>query len=176
VSLNLKQKQTIVADVAKVAQQAQAAITTEYSGLTVAEMTELRKAARETGVYVRVVRNTLARRALENTHFACMREGLVGPLVLMFSPEDPGAAARVVETFTKSTNKLVVKGVAIGGKLLDPSSIKSLANLPTRDQAIGLLMAVMKAPISRLVRTLAEPPAKLARTLAAIRDQKQAAA
>lgn len=174
-SLNIGQKRAIVAELSEVAGGSHSAIAAEYSGLTVAEMTELRNAARKAGVYLRVVRNTLARRALEDTEFACMREGLVGPLILAFSREDPAAAARVVDGFSKSNNKLVVKLVSLGGKLLDLSAVKSLANLPTRDQAISMLMAMMKAPISQLARTMAEPHARLVRTLAAIRDQKQAA-
>jgi large subunit ribosomal protein L10 len=175
VSLNLEQKKQIVEEVAKVAQSAHSAIAAEYTGLSVADMTALRNDARKNGVYLRVVRNTLARRALEGTSFDCMSEGLVGPLVLAFSQEDPGAAARVVDGFAKTHDKLVVKLVSIGGKLLEPSAIKSLVNLPTREQALSLLMAVMKAPIGQLARTLAEPHAKLVRTIAAIGDQKQAA-
>jgi len=174
VGLNLKQKKAIVEEVSEAARSAHSAIAAEYAGLSVAQMTALRQAARKSGVYLRVVRNTLARRALERTEFACMREGLTGPLVLAFSQEDPGAAARVVDEFAKSNDKLVVKLVSIGGKLLEPSAVKALVNLPTRDQALSLLMAVMKAPIGRLARTLAEPHAKLVRTIAAVRDQKQA--
>ncbi len=174
-SLNLEQKRAIVAELSEVARGSHSAVAAEYCGLTVAEMTQLRNAARKAGVYLRVVRNTLAHRALENTEFACMRDGLVGPLILAFSREDPGAAARVVDEFAKSNTKLVVKLVSLGGKLLDVSAVKSLASLPTRDQAIARLMVVMKAPFSQLVRTLAEPYARLVRTLAAIRDHKQAA-
>jgi large subunit ribosomal protein L10 len=174
VSLNLKQKKAIVEKVAEAARGAHSAIAAEYAGLSVAQMTALRKTARKSGVYLRVVRNTLARRALEGTEFACMREGLTGPLVLAFSQEDPGAAARVVDEFAKSNDKLVVKLVSIGGKLLDPGAVKALVNLPTRDQALSLLMAVMKAPLGRLARMLAEPHAKLVRTITAVCDQKQA--
>jgi large subunit ribosomal protein L10 len=124
---------------------------------------------------VRVVKNSLAKRAIEGTEFECMSEVLVGPLVLAFSQEDPGAAARVIQDFAKQNDKLVVKVVSIGGKLLAPGDIKRLADMPTKEQAISMLMAVMKAPIEKLARTLAEPHAKLVRTVAAIRDQKQAA-
>lgn len=174
-ALRLADKQTVVEEVAAVAAQAHSAIAAEYRGLTVTEMTDLRKVARESGVYLRVVKNTLARRAVDGTEFACMQKGLVGPLILAFSMEDPGAAARVIRDFTKTNTKLDTKLVAIGGKLYDASELKRLSDLPTRDQALSLLMAVMKAPIEKFVRTLAEPHAKLVRTVAAVRDQKQAA-
>lgn len=175
-SLNIEQKRAIVAEVSEIARGAHSAVAAEYLGLSVAQMTDLRSAARKAGVDLRVVRNTLARRALEDTGFACMRDGLAGPLVLAFSREDPGAAARVIDDFARTHDRLVVRLVSVGGKLLEPSAIKSLANMPTRDQALSLLMAVVKAPISQLVRTLAEPHARLVRTIAAVRDQKQQAA
>jgi len=174
-SLNLEQKKAVVAEVSEVAANAHSAIAAEYIGLTVEEMTELRVQARNAGVYLRVVRNTLARRALADTDFSCMAEDFTGPLILAFSQEDPGSAARVIDGFSKDHQQLVVKLVALGGKLLNPGDIKSLASLPTRDEALSLLMAVMKAPVSKLARTLPEPHAKLVRTIAAIRDQKQAA-
>ena len=174
-SLSRQQKRAVVADVAALASQAHSAIAAEYIGLTVAEMTEFRKAAREGGVCLRVVKNTLARRALENTDFECMCEGLAGPLILAFSEQDPAAAARVVSDFGKRNAKLAVKLIAMGGKLLDPSEVARLAKLPTREQALAILMGVIRAPIEKLARTLAEPHGKLVRTVAAIRDQKQAA-
>lgn len=174
-ALDLERKKVIVGEVATAAQEAQSAIACEYAGLSVVKMTALRAAARKQDVYLRVVRNTLARRALEGTRFECMSERLVGPLVLAFSKDDAGAAARVIDEYARTNEKLVVKLVSFGGKLLEPDALKSLANLPTRDQALALLMGVMKAPISKLVRTLAEPYAGLARVLAAVRDQKQAA-
>ncbi|MGH8533703.1 MAG: 50S ribosomal protein L10 [Gammaproteobacteria bacterium] len=173
--LNLEAKQAIVAEVAEVARSAHCAVAAEYAGLSVGQMTDLRNAARKASVYLRVVRNTLARRALSDTQFSCMREGLAGPLVLAFAGEDPGAAARVIDEFAKRNDKLVVRLVALGGKLLDPSAIKAVASLPTRAEAISRLMAVMQAPIAKLVRTLAEPHTRLVRVLAAVRDQKQAA-
>lgn len=172
-SLDLDRKKAIVAEVAEVAHSAHSAVAAQYAGLTVEQMTRLRSNAREQGVYLRVVRNTLARRALEGSDFACMREGLIGPLILAFSREDPGAAARVIDEFSKANDKLVVRLVSVGGKLLEPAAIKSLANLPTREQILARLMAVMQAPLARLVGTLAEPYARLTRLLAAIRDQKQ---
>jgi large subunit ribosomal protein L10 len=173
VALNLEQKKALVTDLSEIARRAHSAIGADYTGLTVADMTELRRNARNAGVYLRVVRNNLARRALQETDFACMCDGLVGPVLLAFSEEDPGAAARVMTNFAKSNDKLVVKLVSMGGKLLEPGAIASLAKLPTREQALGSLMAVMKAPISRLICTLAEPHAKLVRTMGAVRDQKK---
>jgi len=175
VPLNLEQKKAVVAEVAEVASGAISAIAAEYRGLTVGEMTELRAKARESGVYLRVVRNSLARRAIEGTDFECMQEGLTGPLIIAFSQEDPGSAARVIEDFAKEHKHLVVKLVSIGGKLLQPSDIGALAKMPTYDQSISMLMAVMKAPTEKLARTLKEVPGKLVRTVAAIRDEKQAA-
>jgi large subunit ribosomal protein L10 len=173
VVLRIEDKKAIVAEVSDVATKALSAVAAEYRGLTVGEMTELRKNARKAGVYMRVVRNTLARRAVAETDFACMQEILVGPLLLAFSQEDPGAAARVIRDFAKVHDKLVVKGLAVSGKLLPAEQLSALANLPTREQALSMLLAVMKAPITKFVRTLAEPHAKLVRTIAAIRDQKQ---
>ena len=174
-ALNLEQKKAIVAEVADVASGALSAVAAEYRGLTVGEMTELRAQARNNGVYVRVVKNSLARRAMEGTDFACMAEGMTGPLVMAFSQEDPGAAARVIKDFAKENDKLVVKLVAIGGKLLAPSEIETLAKMPTYEQAISMLMGTMKAPIQKFVTTLNEVPGKLVRTVAAIRDAKEAA-
>jgi len=174
-ALRLEQKKAVVAEVAEVAASAYSAVAAEYSGLNADEMNELRVEARKAGVYLRVVKNSLARRALADTEFACMQEGLIGPLVLAFSQEDPGGAARVVKDFVKSHKKLEVKLIAIGGRLLGPDDLDTLALLPTYDQAISLLMAVMKAPVEKLVRTMNEVPGKLVRTVAAIRDQKQAA-
>ena len=174
-ALRLDDKKAVVAEVAAIAAQAHSAVAAEYRGLTVSELTELRKTARESGVYLRVIKNTLARKAVEGTDFACMQDGLVGPLILAFSLEDPGAAARVVSAFAKDHNKLVTKLVAVGGKQYGASELERLSKLPTRDQAIAILMGTMKAPVEKFVRTLAEPHAKFVRTVAAIRDQKQAA-
>lgn len=175
-ALNLEQKKSIVAEVADVAAAALSAVAAENRGLTVAQLTDLRTKGRQSGVYLRVVKNTLARRAIQGTSFECMGDRLVGPLLLAFSQEDPGSAARLLKDFVKTHEKLVVKVVSIGGQVLPPSDLDRLARLPTREQALAQLMAVIKAPIQKLVRTLAEPHAKLARTLAAVRDQKQAAA
>lgn len=174
-ALRLDDKVAVVAEVAAVASKAHSAVAAEYRGLTVAQLTNLRKTARESGVYLRVVKNTLARKAVEGTEFACMQDGLVGPLILAFSLEDPGAAARVVSDFAKQNDKLVVRLVAVGGKQYGPSELERLSKLPTKDQALAMLMGVMKAPVEKFVRTLAEPHAKLVCTVAAIRDQKEAA-
>ena len=173
--LNLEQKKAVVAEVNEAASSALSAIAAEYRGLSVHDMTKLRAEARDNGVYLRVVKNTLARRALEGTEYDCMREGLVGPLVLAFSQDDPGAAARLISDFAKENEQLVVKLVSAGGQLYEPTELKRLANLPTKEQAIAMLMGVMRAPVEKFVRTLAEPHAKLVRTVAAVRDQKQAA-
>ena len=174
-ALNFAQKEAIVAEVAEVAKSAYSAIGAEYRGLTVEQMTGLRVEARKAGVYVRIVKNTLAKRALEGTEFACMQEGLKGPLVLAFSQADPGSAARVAKAFAKEHDKFQVKLIAIGGKLLEPSELETLASMPTYEEAISLLMAVMKAPVQKLAATMNEVPGKLVRTLAAVRDAKQAA-
>ena len=174
-ALNLEQKKAIVSEVAEVADKAFSAIAAEYRGLSVDEMTELRVQARNAGVYLRVVKNSLARRAFEGTEFECMSEGLAGPLMLAFSQEDPGSAARVINDFAKDHEKLEVKLVSIGGKLLEPGEIKTLAKMPTYDQAISMLMAVMKAPVEKLARTMNEVPGKLVRTVVAVKDAKQAA-
>ncbi len=175
-TLKLEDKKAIVAEVAKVAMQATSVVAAEYSGLTVSQLTTLRKTAREKGVYMRVVRNTLASRAFEGTSFACMQSALVGPLLLAFSHEEPGAAARLIRDFAKTCEKLRVKALSIDGKLLPATSLGALASLPTRDEAISQLMSVMQGPITKFVRTLVEPHSKLVRTIAAIRDKKQASA
>lgn len=174
-ALTIEQKKAVVSEVSEIAVGAHSAIAAEYIGLSVGQLTELRSKARESGVYMRVVKNSLAKKAVEGTDFACMSDALVGPLILAFSQEDPGAAARVVADFAKDNDRLVVKIVSIGGKLLAPEEIKRLAEMPTKDQAISMLMSVIQGPITKLVRTLAEPHGKLVRTIAAVREQKQSA-
>jgi large subunit ribosomal protein L10 len=174
VALSLEGKKAVVAEVAEVARSAHSAIAAEYRGLTVGDMTALRVKARASGVYVRVVRNTLARRALQDTDFECMNERLVGPLVLAFSKEEPGAAARLMRDFSKGNDKLVVKLVSFGGHLYEASDIDVLATLPTREEALAQLLGVLMAPASKLARTLNEAPSMLVRVLDAHR-QKQAA-
>lgn len=174
-TLRLEDKKAIVADVADIANKALSVVVADYRGLSVAEMTELRAKARNSGVYLRVVRNTLARRAIQDTDFACLDESLVGPLCLAFSMEEPGAAARLIRDFTKGNDKLEVKVLALSGQLMAADKLKALADLPSKDEAIAMLLSVMLAPVTKFVRTVAEPYAKLTRTFAAVRDNKQAA-
>ena len=175
-ALNLEDKKAMVAEVSAVAHGALSAVAAEYRGLTVSQLTEFRSKARAAGVYVRVVKNSLARRAVSGTIFECMAPVFKGPLVLAFSKDDPGAAARVVKAFAKDNDKLVTTALSLSGKLLGPKDLDRVASLPTREQALSMLLGVMRAPIQKLVGTLAATPSKLVRTLAAVRDQKQAAA
>jgi large subunit ribosomal protein L10 len=175
-ALKLEDKKAIVAEVAEVANRALSAVVADYRGLTVADLTRLRSEARKANVYVRVVRNTLARRAVAGTEFECMTSALSGPMILAFSQEDPGSAARLFRDFLKGNDKMQVKALAIGGQALDGKQLEAVAKLPTRDEALASLMAMMQAPITQFVRTLAEPHGKLVRTIAAYRDQKQSAA
>ncbi len=163
-ALNLDSKKVVVDEVAQYAAKALSVVAAEYRGLTVAELTELRVKARETGVYIRVVKNSLVKRAVEGTEFECIQDGLKGPLIFAFSMEAPGSAARLINDFAKSNDKLIARIVAFDGKSHDISELSRLASMPTRDEGISLIMAVMKAPVG-----------KLARTLAAVRDQKQEA-
>jgi len=176
VALNLESKKAIVAEVSTIAASALSAVAAEYRGITVVDMTELRAKAREQGVYLKIAKNSLVKRAVEGTEFECMQDELKGPLIMAFSQEDPGGAARVIEEFAKDNDKIVAKVIAIGGEVLPIEQLAALAKLPTRDQAIALLMAVMKAPTEKFVRTLNEVPGKMVRTVAAVRDQKQASA
>ena len=173
-SLSFEQKQAVVAEVRELAASAYSALAAEYSGITVEEMTALRVQARADGVVLRVVKNSLAKRAFEGTDFACMNDGLSGPLVLAFSLRDPGAAARVLDGYARQNEKLLIKLVAIDGRIYGADEVKRLAGLPTKERAIGMLMSVIQAPTAKLARTLNEVPAKLARVLLAIRAQKQA--
>ena len=174
-ALSLEGKKAVVAEVAEVARSAHSVIAAEYRGLTVAEMTSLRVKAREAAVKVRVVRNTLARRALQGTEFECMTDRLIGPLVLAFSEKEPASAARVMRDFAKENNKLDIKLAAFAGQLIEANQLDVLANLPTRDEALSQFLSLLLAPASKLVRTLAEPQARVVRTLAAVREQREAA-
>ncbi|MDR1057157.1 MAG: 50S ribosomal protein L10 [Coxiellaceae bacterium] len=174
VVLKLEDKKAIVNEVASVAMQAVSAGVVDYRGLTVAEMTDLRAKARKSGVYLRVIRNTLAKRAVENSSFFCMQEAFKGSVFLAFSLEDPGAVARLLKNAIRDCGKLTVCALAIGGKLLQAKDLDAIAKLPTRNEALATLMLVVKAPITQLVRTMAEPYAMLTRTIAAIRDKKAA--
>ena len=173
-ALNLEQKKSIVTEITEVAETAFAVIAADYNGLSSTQMTELRAKARDGSVYLRVVKNSLARRAFEGSDFECMNDELVGPLVLAFSMEDPGSAARVLKEFAKDNAKLEIKLIALSGQLLPASDLERLASMPTKDQAISMLMSVMKAPVEKLAKTLKEVPGKLVRTVDAIREQKAA--
>jgi large subunit ribosomal protein L10 len=171
--MKLENKKTVVEEVAVIAAAAKSAVAAHYRGLTVGEITELRVKARQADVYMRIVRNTLARRAVKETPFACLQEVLVGPMLLLFSQQDPGAAARLVRDYARDHEKLEVRALAIGGRLLEAKQLAEVADLPTLEQALGMLAGVMIAPVTKLVRTLAEPYAMLTRTVAAVRDKKQ---
>ncbi len=175
-ALRLDDKKALVAEVAGVAATAQSVVAAEYRGLTVTQMTKLRSTARSSGVYLRVVKNTLARKAIAGTQFECVGKSLKGPLILAFSKDDPGAAARLVKTFAKDNDKLVPTVVSLGGVALSGKDLDKVASLPTLDTARAMLLGVLQAPASQLVRTLAEPPAKFARVLAAQKDKLGASA
>jgi large subunit ribosomal protein L10 len=174
-ALRLDDKKAMVAEVAAVAANAQSVVAAEYRGLTVTQMTDLRAKARKSGVYLRVVKNTLARKAIAGTPFECVGKSLKGPLILAFSQDDPGAAARLVKTFAKDHDKLKPTVLSLGGAALTAKDLDKVASLPTRMQALSQLVGVIQAPISKFVRTLAEPHAKLVRTIAAVKDKKGAA-
>jgi len=176
VAIGLEDKKQIVSEVNQAASSALSAVLADYRGVDVDELTALRKTARENKVYLRVVRNTLLKRALEDTEFECIQEVLVGPTLLALSQEDPGAAARVLKDFAKENDDFEIKALSVGGKLLQASQIDVLAKLPTLDQARSMLMSVMLAPVTKLARTMNEVPSKVTRAVAAVRDQKQEAA
>ena len=173
-ALTLQQKKELVAELAEVAGQAHSLVAAEYAGLTVAQMTDLRRKARDGGVFLKVSKNTLVRRAVENTDFACVADALTGPMIYAFSTQDPGAAGRLIKGFSKTHDKLKARLVSMSGRMYPASHVDVLASLPTRAQALGMLLYVMKAPIERLARTLAEPATMVTRAVAAIRDQKAA--
>ena len=175
-AIRLEDKQQIVSEVNQAASSALSAVLADYRGVTVEDMTVLRKNARANKVYLRVVRNTLLKRAVADTEFECIQEVLVGPTILAFSQEDPGAAARVLKDFAKENDDFEIKALSVGGQLMDASQIDVLAKLPTMDQARSMLMSVMLAPVTKLARTMNEVPSKLTRAVAAVRDQKQDAA
>src|SRR3970040_2312561 len=145
-ALNLSQKQEVVAELADVASKAHSLVAAEYAGITVAQMTAMRKKARETGVYLRVVKNTLASRAVAGTEYECVTDALGGPLLYAFSTEEPGAAGRLIKEFAKGNDKLQAQVVAMGGKVL--ADLDVLATPPTRDQALSMLARVLAEPAS----------------------------
>jgi large subunit ribosomal protein L10 len=173
--LKLDDKKAIVLEVAKIASDANFAMVASYRGLSVTKMTVLRAKVRELGAYLRIVPNTLARRALQDTEFSCLQEALVGPMILLFSTADPGDVARLVRDFVKENQLFEVKALTFGQTLLPAGQLEAVADLPTRDQAIAMLMSVMNAPITKLVRTLAEPYAQSVRVMAAVGRAKEAA-
>jgi large subunit ribosomal protein L10 len=175
-ALRLDDKKALVAEVNAVAATAQSVVAAEYRGLTVSQMTSLRSKARSSGVYLRVVKNTLARRAVTGTPFECIGQSLKGPLVLAFSKDDPGAAARLVKAFAKDNDKLVPTVVSLGGTTLSPKDLDKVASLPTLESARAQLLGVLQAPASKLVRTVAEPHTRLVRALAAVKDKLEATA
>ena len=163
----------MVAEVNAVAAKALSVVGAENRGLTVTQMTDLRAKARKEGVYLRIVKNTLARKAVAGTAFECISPALKGPIVLAFSKDDPGAAARIVKAFAKDNDKLVTTLVSLGGQLLKAQDIDRVASLPTRAQAVSQLLGVLKAPISKFVGTLTAPNSTLVRTLAAVAEAKK---
>lgn len=172
-TLRIEQKKAIVTEVATVANQALSVVAADYRGLTVSEMTALRANARKTGVTLRVVRNTLARKAFQGTPFECMTESLVGPVLLAFAIEEPAASARLMRDFVKTNEKLKVKALALAGQLYGSQHLEAIAKLPTRIEAIQQFASVLQAPLSKFARTMNEVPTKLARALGQVRDQKQ---
>lgn len=175
-ALRLEDKKAIVAEVNETATQALSLVVVDARGVDVSSMTTLRKLARENQVVIRVVRNTLAHRAVEGTEFECIREVLVGPSLFGFSMEDPGAAARLFKDFAKEHDQFEVKALSIGGELMEAGQIDVLAKLPTREQALTTLVSLMQQPVTKLVQTMNEVPSKLVRVMAAVKDQKQDAA
>ena len=172
-STNLEIKQAKVAEVAAVAEHATSLIGADFSGVTVAEMTRFRADARKANVYLKVIKNNLLKLAVKGTDFECISESIKGPLIIAFSAEEPGSAARVVRDFCRQNEAMQVRLVAVGGELLDISALETVAKLPTRDEAIAKLMGVMKAPVTKLVQTLAAPHSKLVRTFAALKEQRE---
>lgn len=173
-SLNLEEKKAVVAEVVEQVSKAQSIVVAEYRGLPVGEMTKLRAQARNSGVYLRVLKNTLVRRAVDGTPFSGLAEQMVGPLVFGIST-DPVAAAKVLNDFAKGNDKFVIKAGAMANQVMDASGVKALASMPSRDELLSKLLGTMQAPVAKFVRTLNEVPTSFVRGLAAVRDQKQAA-
>ena len=170
--LNLEEKQAAVAEIGVEVAQAQAIVVAEYRGLEVAAMTDLRKQARTSGVYLRVLKNTLARRAVADTPFAGLADKMVGPLAYGIS-SDPVKVAKVLHEFARGNDKFVIKAGALANQVMTPKDVASLATMPSREELIGKLMGTMQAPVAQFLRTLNEVPGKFVRTLAAVRDQKE---
>ena len=175
-AIRLEGKKAIVAEVNEAASGALSVVLADYRGVDSGDMTALRAKAREQNVYLRVVRNTLAKRAVQGTDFECVSEVLAGPTLFAFSMEDPGAAARLLKDFSKENDNFEIKALAVGGELLGGEQIDRLAKLPTRDEALSQLAGTIQAPITKLARTFNEVPTKVTRAVAAVRDQKKEAA
>ena len=173
-ALTRAQKEDVISEVSAHVAKAEAIIIAEYRGLEVEAMTNLRRQARDSGVYLRVLKNTLAKRAIAGTPYETMSGQLAGPLIYGMS-EDPVACAKVLSNFAKANDKLVLKGGAMSAKPLDANGIKALADLPSREELLAMLLGTMQAPVAKFVRTLNEVPTSFARALAAVRDQKEAA-
>ena len=173
--LNLDDKKAIVAEVSETAGQALSLVIADARGVDVNDMNALRTKARAENVQLRVIRNTLAKRAFAETDYACVEDVLVGPSLFAFSMEDPGAAARLFKDFAKENEAFEVKALSVSGQLLDKGQIDILASLPTLHEALGMLAGVTLAPVTKLVRTLNEIPTKTTRAVAAVRDAKEAA-
>lgn len=166
-SLSFVAKESIILEVAEIAKNSSSVIASNYSGLNVAQMTQLRRKAREKNVCIRVVRNTLARRAFENTDYDCICDSMKGALLLAFSQQEPNSAAAVINDFAQDNPQLEVKLVVFDGQLLSATDIKKIAAMPTLDEARAMLLGVLKAPLTKFVGTLSEPQAGLLRTLLA---------
>lgn len=171
-ALGLAAKKEIVAEVNEVASRALSVAVAEYRGMEVSELTDLRVKAREQGVYLKVVRNTLAKRGLADSKFADIDSALTGPLIYGFSIDAPGGAARLFKDFSKTNDKLKVTALSIGSGLLGPEKLDAVASLPTRDEALARLLATFKAPVGKFVQTINEVPSKFVRVLAAIKEEK----
>ncbi len=172
-ALRLEDKKAIVADVHETAASALSLVIADSRGVTVTGMTALRKQARENNISLRVVRNTLAKRAVVGTEFECVQEALTGPSIFGFSMEDPGAAARLFKDFAKENEQFSVKALSVGGKLLAAAQIDALAKLPTRDEALARLASVMLAPVTKMVRTFNDVPGRVTRVVSAVADKKR---
>ena len=174
-ALGLEDKKAIIAEVSETASNALSLVIADARGVTVTDMTELRTKARENNVVLRVVKNTLAKRALKETEFECVEDALVGPSIFGFSMEDPGAAARLFKDFSKENDSFEVKALSVSGQKLDSSQIDVLASLPTLDQALSMLANVMLAPITKLTRTFNDVPGRVVRVVDQVAKQKDAA-
>jgi len=172
--LNIDEKKAVIAEISAEIAKAQAIVLAEYRGLEVGNMTSLRREARRAGVYLRVLKNTLARRAVDGTPFSGLSQHMVGPLVYGISP-DPVATAKLLNDFSKSNEKLVIKAGGMPNSVISPQEVKALASMPSREELISKLMGTMQAPVAKFVSTLNEVPSKFVRTLAAVRDQKEKA-